>query len=106
MEGDGRVERLVLADGEELAADLVVIAAGVRPEVDLARTAGLEVERGILVDDELRTSAPGVRAVGECAEHRGAVYGLWSPLLEQARASALRSPASPPRSSAPHRPRR
>ena len=56
------------------------------PDVDLARAAGLEVERGILVDDELRTSAPGVRAVGECAEHRGNVYGLWAPLLEQARA--------------------
>ncbi len=97
LEGDGRVERLVLADGEKLAADLVVIAAGVRPEVDLARTAGLDVERGILVDDELRTSAPGVRAVGECAEHRGAVYGLWSPLLEQARAlgaSLTRQPAA------------
>ena len=86
LTGDGHVENVVLADGEELSADLVVIAAGIRPEVDLARTAGLEVERGVLVDDELRTSAPGVRAVGECAEHRGAVYGLWSPLLEQARA--------------------
>jgi ferredoxin-nitrate reductase len=84
--GDGRVERVVLAGGEELRADLVVIAAGIAPEVDLARTAGIEVERGVLVDDELRTSASGVRAVGECAEHRGTVYGLWSPLLEQARA--------------------
>ena len=97
LEGEERVERVVLADGEELPADLVVVAAGVRPEVDLARTAGLEVERGILVDDELRTSAPGVRAVGECAEHRGAVYGLWAPLLEQARAlgaSLARQPAA------------
>jgi ferredoxin-nitrate reductase len=86
IEGDGRAERVVLEDGEALPADLVVVAAGITPEVDLARTAGLEVGRGILVDDELRTSAPGVRAVGECAEHRGLVYGLWSPLLEQARA--------------------
>lgn len=87
LEGDdGRVQRVVLADGEVLQTDLVVVAAGIRPEVDLARTAGLEVQRGVLVDDELRTSAPGVRAVGECAEHRGAVYGLWSPLLEQAKA--------------------
>ncbi len=83
--GDGRVEHVELADGTQLPADLVVIAAGIRPEVDLARTAGLEVGRGVLVDDELRTSAPGIRAVGECAEHRGQVYGLWSPLLEQAR---------------------
>jgi ferredoxin-nitrate reductase len=83
--GEARVERVLLADGDELPADLVVIAAGIRPEVDLARTAGIEVDRGILVDDELRTSVAGVRAVGECAEHRGNLYGLWSPLLEQAR---------------------
>ncbi|HEX6389795.1 MAG TPA: molybdopterin-dependent oxidoreductase, partial [Solirubrobacteraceae bacterium] len=84
--GDGRAERIVLADGEEIEADLVVIAAGIKPAVDLAKTAGLEVERGVLVDDEMRTSVPGIRAVGECAEHRGNVYGLWAPLLEQARA--------------------
>jgi ferredoxin-nitrate reductase len=84
--GDGRVAHVVLADGEEIPADLVVIAAGIRPAVDLAKTAGLEVERGVLVDDEMRTSVPGIRAVGECAEHRGNVYGLWAPLLEQARA--------------------
>ncbi len=90
-------ERVVLAGGEELAADLVVVAAGIRPDVDLARTAGLEVGRGILVDDELRTSAPGVRAVGECAEHRGTVYGLWAPLLRAgagARRLAGRAPAA------------
>ncbi len=85
--GDGRVERVVLEGGEELEADLVVIAAGIVPEIDLARTvAGSRSRRGVLVDDELRTSAAGVRAVGECAEHRGTTYGLWSPLLEQARA--------------------
>ena len=83
--GDGRAEAVVLADGEEIEADLVVVAAGVRPDADLARTAGIEVGRGVLVDDELRTSAAGVRAVGECAEHRGNVYGLWAPLLEQSR---------------------
>ena len=76
----------MLAGGEALPADLVVIAAGIRPDVALARSAGLELGRGVLVDDELRTSARGVRAVGECAEHRGTVYGLWAPLLAQARA--------------------
>ncbi len=85
LTGTGRVDGVALADGEHLPADMVVIAAGIRPEVDLARTAGLEVGRGVLVDDELRTSAAGVRAVGECAEHRGTVYGLWAPLLEQSR---------------------
>ena len=70
-----------------LPADLVVFATGIRPEVALARDAGLEVDRGVLVDDNLRASAPGVWAVGECAEHRGTVYGLWAPVLEQARAA-------------------
>ncbi len=78
---------VALADGTELDADLVVFATGIRPEVGLGRDAGLEVDRGILVDDNLRTSAPGVWAVGECAEHRGTVYGLWAPVLEQARAA-------------------
>ncbi|WP_354700793.1 molybdopterin-dependent oxidoreductase [Paraconexibacter sp. AEG42_29] len=82
---DGRVAHVVLAGGEELPADLVVVATGVRPDVQLARDAGLEVDRAIVVDDELRTSAPGVYAVGECAQHRGLVYGLWAPLLEQAK---------------------
>jgi NAD(P)H-nitrite reductase large subunit len=80
-------EGVVLASGRVLAADLVVFATGIRPEVALARDAGLEVERGVLVDDNLRASAPGVWAVGECAEHRGTVYGLWAPVLEQARAA-------------------
>jgi ferredoxin-nitrate reductase len=77
--------RVRLAAGDELGADLVVVAAGVRPEVTLAREAGLEVRRGVVVDDALRAGAPGVWAVGECAEHRGAVHGLWAPCAEQAR---------------------
>jgi ferredoxin-nitrate reductase len=83
--GDGPVEAVVLADGRRLDADMVVVAAGVRPDVDLARAAGLEVHRGITVDDQLRTSHPRVYAVGECVQHRDVVYGLWAPLLEQAR---------------------
>jgi ferredoxin-nitrate reductase len=77
-----------LDDGRTLAADLVVIAAGVRPETGLARAAGLECERGIVVDDAMRTSAPAVLATGECAQHRGSVYALWGPLAEQARVAA------------------
>ena len=76
---------VVLDDGEEIEASLVVIAAGVRPETGLARAAGIDCRRGIVVDDQLHTSASGVWAVGECAEHRGVVYGLWAPLAEQAR---------------------
>jgi ferredoxin-nitrate reductase len=81
-------DRVVLDSGAELAAGLVVVAAGVRPRTDLARAAGIECARGIVVDDELRTSAPGVWAVGECAEHRGVAYGLWAPLADQARVAA------------------
>ena len=80
-------DAVVLADGTRLPADMVVFATGIRPEVALARDAGLEVGHGVLVDDNLRTSAPGIWAVGECAEHRGTVYGLWAPVLEQARAA-------------------
>jgi nitrite reductase (NADH) large subunit len=81
-------EGLRFADGEALAADLVVVSIGIAPETTLARAAGAEVRRGIVVDDALRTSLPGVYAVGECAEHRGLVHGLVAPILEQARVAA------------------
>ena len=83
--GNGRAEGVRVADGRELDADLVVVATGVRPDVTLAREAGLEVQRGVVVDDELRASHAGVWAVGECAEHRGTVYGLWAPVRRHAR---------------------
>lgn len=79
---------LGLADGTELAADLLVLACGVRPEVELARAARLEVDRGIVVDDQLRTSDPRVFAIGDCAQHRGSVSGLVAPAWEQARVLA------------------
>ncbi|WP_324793535.1 FAD-dependent oxidoreductase [Streptomyces cyaneofuscatus] len=78
------VRAVQLADGYELAADLTVLACGVRPRTGLARAAGLEVRKGIVVDDELRTSDPYVHALGDCAEHRSTLYGLAGPALEQA----------------------
>ncbi len=84
LEGRGRVESVVLADGTELPADLVVICAGIKPNVELAAAAGLDVGRGVRVDDRMTTSAPGIHALGECAEHRGVTYGLVAPLHEQA----------------------
>lgn len=84
VEGEGRAERVRLADGRVLPADLVVVAVGVRPRVDLARSCGLEVGRGVKVDDQMRSSAPGIYAIGECIEHRGAVYGLVEPGYAQA----------------------
>lgn len=82
--GGRRVTGVGLADGRHVDGDLVVLACGVRPQVELARTAGLHVERGIVVDDALRTSDPAVFAVGECAQHDGQVYGLVAPAWEQA----------------------
>ncbi|WP_082025671.1 NAD(P)/FAD-dependent oxidoreductase [Methyloceanibacter caenitepidi] len=88
IEGAGRVERLRLADGTLLPADLIVMAAGIRPRTALARDAGLAVDRGIVVDDRMCTSADGIYALGECAEHRGLCYGLVEPAYEQAAALA------------------
>ena len=78
--GDGHVRRRRFTDGEEMPAELVVIAAGIRPNVDLARKAGVDVNRGIVVNDYMETSDPDIFAVGECVEHRGVVYGLVAPL--------------------------
>ncbi|MGW3092120.1 NAD(P)/FAD-dependent oxidoreductase [Streptomyces sp. NPDC001102] len=80
----GAVRSVEMHDGYALDADLVVLACGVHPRVGLAQTAGLEVRKGVLVDDELRTSDPRVRAIGDCAQHDGTVYGLATPALEQA----------------------
>ncbi|MCD0420442.1 FAD-dependent oxidoreductase [Rubrivivax sp. JA1024] len=88
IEGVDRVGAVRFADGTRVAADLVVVAAGIRPNVDLAYSAGVALGRGILVDDRLQTSDPNIYAIGECAEHRGACYGLVEPAYEQARALA------------------
>jgi len=74
-----------LKDGREIPADLVVMAAGVRPDVRLATAIGLQCNRGVLVSDTLQTlTDPRIYAVGECANHRGTAYGLVAPLYEQA----------------------
>ncbi len=88
--GKERVEAVELTDGSVIPADLVVVAIGVRPRVDLAVAAGLDVNRGIDVDDGLASSDPAIFAIGECAEHRGLVYGLVEPAYEQARVLATR----------------
>jgi nitrite reductase (NADH) large subunit len=88
--GNGKVEGVELRDGTTIAADAVVVAVGIRANAALARTAGLEVGRGIVVDDHLETNAAGVHAIGECAEHRGCCYGLVEPAYEQAQLLARR----------------
>ncbi len=88
VNGAGRACGLRFADGTALESELVVIAVGIRPHVELARATGLDVHRGIVVDDRLVTSNPRVLAVGECAEHRGIVHGIVAPIWDQAAVAA------------------
>src|SRR6185312_7904968 len=89
--GNGHVTGLAFHDGSELACDMLVISAGIRPNVELALQAGLQVEQGIVVDDDLSCpAAPDIYALGECAQHRGQLYGLVAPLWEQAQILAER----------------
>ena len=86
---DGRVQAVRFQDGSEIPAELVVVAAGVRPNVGVAQQAGLHCERGIVVSDTMQTvTDPRVYAVGECAAHRGVAYGLVAPLFEQGKVCA------------------
>lgn len=82
---NGRVSGLRLKDGRVLDCDLLVMAVGIRPNGTLAKAAGLEVNRGVVVDDTLRTSDPAIYAIGECVEHRGQCYGLVAPIWEMCR---------------------
>ena len=86
--GESRVEGLRFKDGREIPADIVVMAVGIRPNVDLAKSAGLYCERGIVVNDTMQTYDPRIYAVGECVQHRGATYGLVAPLFEQGKVLA------------------
>jgi nitrite reductase (NADH) large subunit len=86
--GNERVTGVQFKSGQTIQADLVVMAIGIRPNIKLAEESNLDTNRGIMVDDYLKTSADNVYAVGECAEHRGMVYGLVAPLYEQAAAMA------------------
>ena len=81
--GNDRVEGIEFSDGRFIECDLVVMAVGIRPNISLAKEAGLEVNRAIIVNDHMQTSDPSIYAVGECAEHNGIFYGLVAPLYEQ-----------------------
>ena len=86
--GSDRVTAVEFADGATIEADLVVMAAGIRPNIELARNAGLRCDRGVLVNDTMQTFDPCVYAVGECVQHRNNTYGLVAPLFDQARVCA------------------
>jgi nitrite reductase (NADH) large subunit len=87
--GDGRVRGVLLEDGRTLPADLVVIATGIRSNSHLARSAGLEVNQGVVVDNLLATSHPDVFAAGDVAEHHGQVFGIWGPSQYQGSIAGL-----------------
>ena len=86
--GNDDVEAVQLADGRVIETDLVVMAVGIRPYSEVAKDAGLDVERGIVVNDYLQTSDAHIYAIGECAQHNGKVYGLVAPLYEQGKVLA------------------
>ena len=86
--GKNRVHGVALEDGRELTADLVVMAVGIRPNIELAKKAGLYCERGVVVSDTMQTYDPAIYAVGECVQHRKLTYGLVAPLFEQAKVCA------------------
>jgi nitrite reductase (NADH) large subunit len=88
--GTDKVEGIELDDGRIISGDMVVMAVGIRPASQLAKDAGIAVNRGIVVDDGMQTSDASVFALGECAEHRGQCYGLVAPLYESARVLADR----------------
>jgi nitrite reductase (NADH) large subunit len=88
LHGETRVDGVELTDGRRIDADAVIFAAGIRPNIGLAKDAGIAVGRGIMVDDHLQTATPEIFALGECAEHRGICYGLVEPAYEQARVLA------------------
>jgi nitrite reductase (NADH) large subunit len=88
LHGERRVESVELTDGRRIDTEAVIFAAGIRPNIRLAKDGGIPVNRGIVVDDHLATGAPGIFALGECAEHRGTCYGLVEPAYEQARVLA------------------
>jgi nitrite reductase (NADH) large subunit len=85
---NGRVRALLLDDGTELPCDLLVMAVGIRPNTALAKAVELEVNRGIIVNDQMVTSDPDILALGECVEHNGAIFGLVAPLYDQAKVVA------------------
>jgi nitrite reductase (NADH) large subunit len=88
--GDGHVEAVEFKDGRTIAAEMAVVAVGIKPNAELANAAGLAVNRGIVVDDHLSSNTADIFAIGECAEHRGVCYGLVEPAYEQARVLAER----------------
>ena len=88
IEGDTDVKAVCFKDGSKIEADIVVMAVGIRPNIELAQQAGIHCEKGIVVNDTLQTFDPRIYSVGECVQHRSATYGLVAPLFEMAKVCA------------------
>lgn len=88
--GKKRVKGVLFTDGSTADAELIVMAVGIKPNVELAKKSGVQINRGIIVNDYMETNIPGIFALGECAEHRGIAYGLVAPLYEQGAVLAKR----------------
>ncbi len=88
-EGNDRLERVALNDGKMLKSDILLVAAGIRPNLNLAEEIGLEIERGIVVSDTMQTSDPNIYAAGDVCQYDGKVYGLWAVAVEQAKTAAI-----------------
>lgn len=101
LSGDEAVSGVVLTDGRTLAAGLVVVGIGVRPNADVAARAGLEVARGVVVDGAMATSDPFIWAAGDVAEHQGVLYGLWGPSWQQGRVAGRSAVGQPARFNPP-----
>ena len=80
---NGRANGIVLEGGEALPGQMVIVSAGVRPNLELAKSGGLACDKGVTVNDRLETSAPGIYAAGDVAEHRGVVSGIWPAAMQQ-----------------------
>ena len=89
MEGDGSLNKVRLEGGERLPADMAIISAGVRPNVELAEHLVLKTDKGIKVDDHLLTNQPDIYAAGDVAEHGGVPYGIWPAAMEQGRIAGM-----------------
>ena len=95
ISGEGSVSAIELEDGTIIPADLVLISAGVRPNVDLAKKIGLEVNRGIVVNEHMQTSNPDIYAAGDVCEYHGVLYGLWIPARKQGEVAGLSAAGVP-----------
>ena len=95
--GEGRVQHVMLKDGRKLACDVFLVCTGITPNIDLAKAAGIECKRGIIVDEYMRTSDPDVFACGDVAEYAASIQGLWTTAVDQAKVASVNAVGGPRR---------